>query len=209
MPEFCSCGAQLPPDARFCHKCGKPLFEEVPSVPEPEPVPETAAFPVISVPAALDFHNPVAVRVGLSMASLAALLSWLPFVSLGFVIWWTGAGFFSVYLYRRRTGQMLTVRGGLRMGWITGVLTFVIMVVLLTITIVPVALNGGLSAAFQQQLHNMPAGDPGARDAMRLLESPTGMFTVLVFVLAMIFAFVMFLCTAGAALGAKIVGGED
>src|ERR1017187_9471093 len=24
MPEFCTCGAQLPPDSLFCHKCGKP-----------------------------------------------------------------------------------------------------------------------------------------------------------------------------------------
>ena len=25
--EFCTCGAQLPPDARFCHKCGKPQYD--------------------------------------------------------------------------------------------------------------------------------------------------------------------------------------
>ena len=28
MPEFCTCGAELPPDARFCHRCGKPQREE-------------------------------------------------------------------------------------------------------------------------------------------------------------------------------------
>ena len=33
MPEFCSCGAQLPPDALFCHKCGKPQRDIV----EPDP----------------------------------------------------------------------------------------------------------------------------------------------------------------------------
>ena len=27
MPEFCSCGSELPPDALFCHKCGKPQRE--------------------------------------------------------------------------------------------------------------------------------------------------------------------------------------
>jgi predicted amidophosphoribosyltransferase len=34
MPEFCTCGAELPPDARFCHRCGKPQREEI----EPETV---------------------------------------------------------------------------------------------------------------------------------------------------------------------------
>ena len=34
MPDFCTCGAELPPDARFCHRCGKPQREEV--------IPETA-----------------------------------------------------------------------------------------------------------------------------------------------------------------------
>ena len=27
VPEYCTCGAQLPPDARFCHKCGKPQYD--------------------------------------------------------------------------------------------------------------------------------------------------------------------------------------
>ena len=38
VPEFCTCGAQLPPDARFCHKCGKPQYD-YPGVEEPEPAP--------------------------------------------------------------------------------------------------------------------------------------------------------------------------
>ena len=33
MADFCTCGAELPPDALFCHKCGKPQREIV----EPEP----------------------------------------------------------------------------------------------------------------------------------------------------------------------------
>jgi len=42
MSEFCSCGAQLPPDALFCHKCGKPQRELV--APEPEVQAERPRF---------------------------------------------------------------------------------------------------------------------------------------------------------------------
>ncbi len=39
MPDFCTCGAQLPPDALFCHKCGKPQREIAPVAAE-APAPE-------------------------------------------------------------------------------------------------------------------------------------------------------------------------
>lgn len=207
MPEYCSCGAQLPPDARFCHKCGKPQFEEAARAVEIEPELPPEAKP--RAPAPLNFHNPVAVRVGFTVASLAALLSWLPFLSLGFVVWWTGAGFLAVYLYRRRTGQLLTVGGGLRIGWMTGILTFVILVVLLTVTLLPLALNGTLASAFEQQLRSMPSQDPAVQEAMRVFQSRAGVATLVVFALGVIFAFVTFFATAGGALGAKIVGRED
>lgn len=207
MPEYCTCGAALPPDARFCHKCGKPLQEEFARAQEPEPQPEPLPeFPPLP-PLVLNFHNPVAVRTGLTMASLAALFSWLPFLNLGFVAWWVLAGYFSVSLYRRRTGQLLTVRNGLQMGWITGILTFAMMTVLFTLSLVPLALSkGGLPALFQQQLRTMSPNDPNLEQAVRIFQTPAGVATVLLFTLAVFFALITFLCTIGAALGAKLGG---
>jgi hypothetical protein len=212
MDEFCSCGAQLPPDARFCHKCGKPqgaapVAEEAPLPPVADAEPHV---PKPHLPGPPSFHNPVAVRIGLGTASLAALLSWLPFFNFGFLLWWTAAGFFSVFLYRRKTGQWLTVRGGLRLGWITGILTFVIMTVLLTVSIVPAAMTrGGLGALLQQQLRSsMPAGDPNLQEALRVFESPAGLATMLLLVLFLFFIVVTLLATVGGAIGAKI-GGRD
>src|SRR6202034_1529404 len=49
VPEFCTCGAQLPPDARFCHKCGKPQYD-YPGLDEPEPA--TPPVEVASLPQA-------------------------------------------------------------------------------------------------------------------------------------------------------------
>jgi len=205
MPEFCSCGTELPPDARFCHRCGKPQREEV--------IPETVAPPAVPppiVPAAaslpgVSFHNPIAVRIGLTMASAAALLTWLPLISLGFAIWWIAAGFFSVYLYHRRTGQLLTVSGGIRMGWVTGVLTFVIMTVLFTATLVPLAMNsGGLGAFYQQQLRDMKWNEASLQQAMKVLNSPAGLATGILSSLLFFFAIITLFCTAGGALGAKV-----
>ena len=211
MPQFCTCGAELPPDARFCHKCGKPQREEV--APEPAaqpPVAQSAAYPppdaVPTAPARLElsFHNPVAVRVGLSMACGATLLSSLPVIGWFSIIWWVAAGFGAVYLYRRRTGEPLTVRKGLRMGWITGVFTFAIMTVIFTLG--AAAQRGGLAAIFQQQLQNLPTGYPNVEEMRQILQTPAGLATVTVFGLAASFAITTSLCTAGGALGAKIVG---
>jgi hypothetical protein len=225
MPEFCSCGAELPPDARFCHKCGRPQRAEF--VPEEDPPPFTPppraepeympppradhGFALLAAPpAALNFRNPMAVRVGLLAASLGALLSWIPVVNLGFFIWWLAAGFFAVWLYRRRTGQVLDVRGGLRLGWITGVLTFAIMAAMFAVTIVPVAMGaGGLGALLEQQLRNMPGADPSVQEAIRLFQTPAGVILFMSLMLAMFFVMITVLCTAGGALAARVVGRDD
>src|SRR4051794_8860906 len=129
MPDFCTCGAQLAPDSLFCHKCGKPqrevaepeiVTQPIPPPPLPEAPPSPASLP-------LNFHNPVAVRVAATVALIATLLSWIPALN---IILWLAAGFFAVYLYRRRTGVFLNVRAGVRLGWITGVLMFVITTVI-------------------------------------------------------------------------------
>ena len=212
MPEYCSCGAQLPPDARFCHKCGKPqgtiIVAEEP--PEASPPPETpSAAPPAGPPS---FHDPAAVRVGLGMASVAALLSSLPFLNPVFLfVWCVGAGFFAAYLYRRRTGRFLTIGGGLRLGWITGILMFVIMTVLFTATIVPIAISrGGLGSWFEQQLRSsMQAGDPNLQEVLRVAQSPAGVASMLVMALFLLFLLITLLATVGGALGAKVTGRTD
>src|SRR5712691_7573897 len=136
MADFCTCGAQLPPDARFCHKCGRPQYADAltEAVPAPSPEIPSGIPDHKDAPLPVNFHNRLAVRIGLSVASIAAPLSWA--LLLGAVVWMFIAGFLSVFFYRRRTAQFLTVRSGARLGWMTGVLSFVILTVLFTITIV-------------------------------------------------------------------------
>ena len=205
MPEFCSCGTQLAPDSLFCHKCGKPQRDVI--EPEVELVPEVvAAPPVVSgppPPAPLNFHNPIAVRVGFTVALIATLLSWIPALN---IVLWLAAGFVAVYLYHRRTGVFLNVRAGVRMGWITGVLMFVITTVIFTLTVIPAAANGGIATLFRQQFKN--AADPNVQEALKMLETGPGMATILLATLFMLFCFITLLAMAGGALGAKMVGSK-
>ena len=218
MPEYCTCGAELPPDARFCHRCGKPQREEVqPETLEHAPEMVTATPSVTatlppSAPPRVNFHNRTAVRIGLLMAGIASLLSALPTMAAGLAglaIWWLTAGFMSVYIYRRRTGQFLTVDSGLRMGWITGLLGSTITSVVFTVSVVPLIRGGGMASLYQEQFRKMYGNDPNLQQALKILQTPAGLALVVVFALWFFFLIITFLSTAGGALGAKLVGGVN
>ena len=200
MPEFCTCGAQLPPDALFCHKCGKPQRELI--APEIH-TPEQAEFvappaPVPLVPEALpmNFRNPVAMRIAFTAAILGALLSWVPVLN---VILWLGAGYFAVFFYRRRTGHLLNLGAGLRMGWITGVMMFAIVAVLFGAFVIVFNVSGGIEM-LQSQFRN--ASDPKVQEALQTLRSGSG---VVIFLMQLFF-FITCLSMIGGALGAKLIG---
>ena len=168
MPDFCTCGSQLPPDALFCHKCGKPQREIlIPEAresapPEPPIVPPLATPPVRAEALPLNFHNRVAVRIALLVAVSATVLSMtlLPLVS------WPAAGFFAVFLYRRRTGSSVNVGAGARLGMITGVLMAAMSTVVVTLVWLPAAMSGKLGALMQEQMKNFPGRDPMAVQQM-------------------------------------------
>lgn len=205
MPEFCTCGAQLPPDSLFCHKCGKPQRDNIDPEPEAESVPEFVPTPAVTVeavppPPAINFHNLVALRIAFVFAPVAFLLSWIPALNL---LLWIAAGFLAVFFHRRRTGVLLNVRAGVRLGWITGVIMFAITTVIFTLTVVPVAASGGIANLFRQQLKNPT--DPNVQEALRMLESAPGLVTVLLVMLFMLFVFITLLSMFGGALGAKYV----
>lgn len=206
MPEFCTCGAELPPDSRFCHKCGKPQREEM-VVEQPPIAPVFVVTEPAREPVPPSFHNPIAVRVGLFVASITALLCLLlPF---GFVIWLPGAGFIAVYLFSRRTGQLLSVRGGARMGWMAGIMSFAIFTVVFTIGTVTIAHQpGGLAEAFREALRARPVPQEQMNEALRVLSTPAGQASVYIFALLFSFMVTSVFCTAGGALGAKVLEKE-
>ena len=196
MPEHCTCGALLPPDARFCHKCGKPQYD----YPEPEPI----AAPVIVAPAKpaippIGFRNRTAVNVCLFTTLAAFLVIAFPLPPLIAVIrlfvCFVAAGYFAVYVYKRRTGQPITVRAGARLGWMTGMFSFVILSVMVLGSMPP-------AATFRGQLMGK---DPNMDQLLRTMDDRTIIIAVALSFLIFLFVILNLLPMLGGALGAKVL----
>lgn len=115
-----------------------------------------------------------------------------------------GAGFGAVYMYHRRTGEMLTMSGGARLGWITGLFVFLIMTILLTVTMLAVASDTGIRGFFRELTG--PRGTPEFLDQLdSILASPAGAATFILLMLLFFFLFFTMLSSIGGALAAKVL----
>ena len=213
VPEYCTCGAQLPPDARFCHKCGKPQYDYPGTA---EETTEPAPTPVIAAPAAqpaappeITFHNRLAVRIGF----LAALMAVLPFMLLlpvpflpSLVAFLTG--FLAVFIYSRLTGQSLSIRSGARMGWITGIFAFTFATAFFTITIVAISSQGRIADFFREHQDQLHLRADQLSAMTKLLEDPAGLVGLILVTLLMLFILLTALPMLGGALGAKVLDKE-
>jgi len=212
VPEFCTCGAQLPPDARFCHKCGKPQYD-YPGIEEPEapppPVEAPSLQPVASVQVTgeIGFHNRMAVVIGFIAAMCAVMISVLP-MAWPLVRWPVAfllAGFLAVYLYSRLSGQTLSIRSGARMGWITGIFSFTLVSILFTFIIVAISSQGDFA---KQLVSQLPANDARADMIQQVLSSPALILGVVLLYLILFFIVFTALPIIGGALGAKVLEKE-
>jgi len=201
VAEFCTCGAELPPEARFCHKCGKPQREE--TAPEPESTFQPSEPPAAKTPPPIDFRNRLAVRVGFLAGLLANLVILLPYLFLAFPVWLLAAGYVGVYLYTRRSGQTPSVSGGARLGWITGVLAFVIFTVFFTINFLA-AYSSGLFTD-RGRLSQIPFLQGNVDQVMAMMQDPTELALNLVFSIGALFVLFAGLSVAGGALGARLL----
>ncbi|MCC7176572.1 MAG: zinc ribbon domain-containing protein [Bryobacterales bacterium] len=204
MDEFCTCGAQLPPDARFCHKCGKPQREEPALAVWDEGPLQPPAPPPPAPPPEIGLRNGLALRVGLLAGSLAFLTSSLPIPPLFRLLFLLGAGAFAAYLYRRRSGFRVEVRGGLKMGWIAGLFCFVIFTVLFTFSFAALAVmarDGGMTAYMKENLSHMGMPEESIRQAMEIFENPVQVLWMLFW----LFLTSTSLPALGGALGARLM----
>jgi hypothetical protein len=200
MPDFCTCGAQLPPDSLFCHKCGKPQRELVtPDIPSAEDLaPATAPPPPATQVAAahLSFHDHVAVRIAVYVGVAATVLD-LTVPPLN----WLLAGFLAVYLYRRKTGRLLDVSAGVHMGWITGLVMFPLGAAVYVAT----AMSSHLGSRWLEQIKSMPNQDAATqRQLVEFFQSGSGMAFMFLLSLGLLFLVIIGLSIAGGALGAKV-----
>jgi hypothetical protein len=208
VPERCTCGAQLPEDALFCHKCGKPQREiEVEQEPAPTPPPiviaAIAPAPTPELPI-INFHNGTAVRIALGMGALAFMclivVGQLALPEALIFVWLAAAGFLAVYLYRRRTGQRLSVLNGARLGWISGIFGFVIVTILLTMFVVALS-EPSVVTALREQIKTRGIPEANLDQMIDALHSPAGITSAL----GLFFLLFTVLPAFGGALGAKLL----
>jgi len=207
VPERCTCGAQLPEDALFCHKCGKPQRELV-SVDEPEVVlapPPIPAAPALAAPQPpiISFRNGPAVRIALGMGVLAFMcllvVGQLALPQALVLVWLVAAGFLAVFLYRRSTGQRLSVMNGARLGWISGIFGFVIATILLTIFVIALS-EPSFVATLREQIKTR-SPEVNFDQMIEIVHSPSGISSIL----GMFFLLFTVLPAFGGAVGAKLL----
>lgn len=208
MPELCTCGTQLVEGARFCHKCGRPTSGE-PEIALETPPPQSRMIltpPALPPPGRSEtqvtFANPIVLRVAFAAAALSIVLDSIPLLNLLFIIWAMGSGFMAVWMYCRRTGMPLSVSGGAKLGWITGVFAFVISTILATGAVL---LSGEkLAEDFRKQVTATWSADPNYPQLMKMLDNPGSMATVVIFGLLFFFVLLSIASVAGGALGARM-----
>jgi len=195
MPETCTCGSQLPPDAVFCHKCGKPQREILvveSEAPTPPPLPPST--PVVLPPmesAPVNFRNMDAVKTSLMAAVLATFLFFIPYLN------WLVAGYFAVFFYRRRTRQAVNIVAGVRIGWLTGLMTFAILAVLMYFSALVLR-----SPGVMDMVKVLAQKDNSVQQMVGILQNGPQMIGLL----ATMFVFVTFLSMTGGLLGAVLTG---
>jgi hypothetical protein len=163
----CTCGAALPDDARFCHKCGKPQFEEdIARLTEPEaaPVPVQAPLEPPSEPAVrtvgISFRDTRAVATTVAMAVAAFFALMLVTMALPglapvlFPLVLLAAGFFVPAAYRKASASALSTAAGARLGWMTGVWFFLAVVIVVTLGTLVLSTAEGTEA--MRQLKSNP-----------------------------------------------------
>jgi hypothetical protein len=204
-PEKCTCGAVLAENASFCHRCGRPVREltateqqEFAPVSPPPPAPATVIPPQALPP--IGFGNPIAVRVAGLMSLGILMASMLPLVNLFVFVWCLPAGWGAVRLYRRLTGLRLNVGAGARLGFLTGVLAFVLMLVVIAFSMVA---SG--KEILDQLTKQMVIQDPRMSD---VVNNPAMLSAGLLMVVMLLFGMVVGMCAAGGALGAKFASPE-
>lgn len=217
MESFCTCGARLVEDALFCHRCGRPVRElvaeepaqaEVQEAPPPEP-PQPPPPPIEVQPPA--FQSQTAVRVGFLAAvlvQLASILSAMAGASLLMPLLLIGGGFYAAVLYMRRTGEPLTAVEGARVGWITGIFTFVIATVFFTAGMAMLSASGELVKAYEESLSRMNLPTDSVERLRQLLSEPKTFALTMIAGLVFQFLFLTIFCSLGGLLGARLRGGR-
>lgn len=203
----------------FCPQCSAPQIRVVIAEPVPAPLafaaatssqdsevlPASQTVPVLALP----MQWSEALRPCALAALVATLLMFLglnPFVAM------FSGGFLSVLFYRQRRGSMVKAASGARLGALSGILCFSIMVLLVALASSVSDLRAKIRDQVIENAQKWAASrppDPQLQAALDQLKTPEGFFMALI--VASIFAFLLsiLLASLGGALGGAIFGRRD
>lgn len=213
MEQYCSCGTRLVEDALFCHKCGKPTRELAateetdeaapPAVEEPVVVERPLTAPVAIPTPGPEIHlrNSLTVRVAMMGAGFQLLAGALLSAG-GPVLGQVApvlAGGFACYLFQRRSGFRLTVLEGARLGWMTGIMCFVVAIILITIVMAAASSESFMTTVRESGAAGMQG------EALKALERLQSEPSQLLLLIPYQFLMLTLLASVGGALGAKLL----
>jgi hypothetical protein len=204
----CTCGAQLPDDARFCHRCGKPQYEEdverlreqeqqtlTPPPAAPAPAPQTAK---------IDFSNKRALFVSVAVALFTLVIfttgSVLVPGALLILPLFCFAGFTATRWYIKQTGQLITPQGGARLGFMTALWAFLVVAIFSVVFAVFIS-----SPEWREQLISLLSSQQSAaaKQMSEMLHDPRQSIIVLMGGLLVNFCLFTFPSMLGGMLGVR------
>ena len=201
----CTCGAQLPDDARFCHRCGKPQYDEdiarlrdeAPAFVPPAPIPRLGK---------IDFGNRRAVFVSIAVAMLTLFVFTAGSVLVPFAAGilmlplFCFAGFTAARWYTKQTGEVMTAQGGARLGFMTALWAFLVVVFLCVVLAISVS-----NAEWRDQLLTMinSQGNPAAQQIGKMLQDPRRFILLMMGELLVNFCLFTFPSMLGGMLGVR------
>jgi hypothetical protein len=221
----CNCGAQLPEDARFCHKCGKPQFEsdlarmrEEAELSRPPESPPLAPPPVLSrfgrskaTPPPLD-HKKIdfANRRALMVSVIVALLTLFCFTACSVLVPFAASllmlplfclsGFVAARLYIRQTGEIISTQSGARLGFMTALWAFLVVVVMCVLLAVLIS-SPELRSEIIDKLTSQ--GNPATEQILKMLNDPRRFILLMMGELLVNFCLFTFPSMLGGMLGVR------
>jgi hypothetical protein len=144
----------------------------------------------------------------------AAILSAVPFVSLGCCLWMLAAGAVSVSLYQKRVpGTLITAGMGMKVGALAGVFGFVAHAIVTAVSFVTLRSTGEFRRTMEEQMQKQMSSNPDPKvqamvqQMLDWISSPQGAATLIVLALLVMGVVFIIFTAAGGALGASMFRG--
>jgi len=169
-------------------------------VEEQQPAPQVLA-PAPAVTPRIGFRNPLAFRAALLAGAISSVCNVLAFIACP--LWLFATGSLGVWFYRRRGGAVTSLRDGAKMGWISGLMSFLLFSVPYSFWYADLVSRPDFQKSVAEQFKNLGLSASLRDQAIESLHAPVGMQVAsMLFTLFLVFTLFSLL---GGLIGAKLL----